>query len=68
MFEFGAQKGKWSMNADFIYMNLGAKEEISGEIIGQPGTLEADIDLRAVISTVHGVIRSSSMTKINWMS
>jgi len=54
MFDFGAQKGKWSMNADFIYMNLGAKEEISGEIIGHPVTLDVDIDLRSFISTVHG--------------
>lgn len=54
MFDFGAQKGKWSMSADFIYMNLGAKEEISGEIIGHPVILGADIDLRSVISTIHG--------------
>ncbi len=54
MFDFGARKDKWSMNADFIYLNLGAKEEISGEIINRPVTLNVDVDLRAVISSIHG--------------
>ena len=54
MIDFGAQKGKWSMNADIIYLNLGANEEMSGEIIGHPVSLGVDLDLRAVISTIHG--------------
>ena len=54
MFDFGARKNKWSMHADVIYLNLGAKERISGEIIGRPVTLDVDVDLRAFISTVHG--------------
>jgi hypothetical protein len=54
MFDFGARKDKWSMNADIIYLNLGAKKDITGKIIEHPVTLEADVDLRAFISTVHG--------------
>ena len=55
MFDFGARKNKWSMSADFIYLNLGKKDEIIGDIIGgHPVSLEGDLDLRAVISTVHG--------------
>jgi hypothetical protein len=54
MFDFGARKNKWSMHADVIYLNLGAKEEISGEIIGHPVSLGVDVDLRGFISTVHG--------------
>ena len=54
MVDFGARKNKWSMSADIIYLNLGKTEEISGDIINHPVSLEVDLDLRAVISTVHG--------------
>ena len=54
MFDFGARKDKWSMSADILYMNLGATEETTGNIIDRPVTLEVDVDLRAFITTVHG--------------
>jgi len=68
MIDFGARKNKWSMHADVIYLNLGAKEEMSGEIIGSTEPLDADIDLRAFISTVHGGYQVAvNMTRTNWM-
>jgi len=51
-FSGGARKGKWSMAADFLYLNLGDKRTISGEIIHQPVEVEADLDLRALPFTV----------------
>jgi len=52
MFDGGARKGKWSMGADFIYMNLGDTRTISKEIINHPVDLEADLDLRALDFTL----------------
>ena len=48
----GARKGKWSMAADFLYLNLGDKRTISGEIIHHPVEVEADLDLRALPFTL----------------
>jgi len=52
MFDGGARKGKWSMGADFIYLNLGDTRTISKEIINHPVDVEADLDLRALPFTV----------------
>ena len=52
MFDVGARKGKWSMGADFIYLNLGDTRTISKEIINHPVDVEADLDLRALPFTV----------------
>jgi len=44
----GARKGKWSIAVDVLYINLGDKRTISGEIIDHPVELEANLDLRAL--------------------
>ena len=51
MVDGNARKGKWSMGLDTIYLNLGARTQMTGNIIGRPETLRVGIDLRAYIST-----------------
>jgi len=51
MFNGGARKDKWSVGADFLYMNLGDTRTISGSIVNHPVDVEADLDLRALTFT-----------------
>jgi len=53
MFDFGARNDEWSVAADVLYMNLGKKQTIPGEIVNHPVDVMADVDLRAFISTVN---------------
>ena len=60
MFDFGARKDKWSVAMDVIYMNLGAKETISGSILDHPEDVDVNIDMRSFISTVNAGYQISS--------
>jgi hypothetical protein len=55
------RKQDWSLGLDMIYMNLGVKDTLSGEIIGRPGEVDVAIDMRGVISTLtagHTIART----------
>ncbi|MDH3923555.1 MAG: hypothetical protein OET41_03030, partial [Xanthomonadales bacterium] len=55
------RKGDWSLGLDSIYMNLGGSQTMTGEIIGRPQELKADVDMRAYIGTLtagHTIARS----------
>ncbi len=55
MIDFGAQKGKWSIGADAIYLHLSdSKERTTGNPIGNPLELEARVGIRGFISTFGG--------------
>ena len=60
MFDFGARKDKWSMAADVLYMNLGAKKTISGSILDRPVDVDVKLDMRAFISTIRAGYQISS--------
>jgi hypothetical protein len=60
MFDFGSRKDKWSMAADVLYMNLGAEQTISGSILNRPVEVDANIDMRAFISTINAGYQVSS--------
>ncbi len=51
--DLGARKGNWSVALDTIYMNLGATETTTFNIIGRPEEREVDVDMRAFISTLN---------------
>ena len=51
MFNGGARKDKWSVGGDFLYLNLGKTDTISGSIVNHPVDVEADLDLRALTFT-----------------
>lgn len=46
-----AQKGKFSLFSDLIYMKLGSTEKTTANVVGIPVKVKADIDLKAWIST-----------------
>ena len=55
MLDFGAQKDKWSMGADVIYMHIGGSgETIKSGPIGDPTDIDVSVSMRAVISTFGG--------------
>ncbi len=55
------RKQDWSLGVDLVYMNLGGSDTITGEVIGRPLELGADVDMRAVIGTLtagHTIART----------
>ena len=55
MLDFGAQKDKWSMGADVIYMHISGSDEktIPGPL-GNPVDIDVSVAMKAVISTFGG--------------
>lgn len=53
MADTGARKGDMSMGLDLIYLNLGKTATTPGGVIGLPGELTTDFDLRSVIGTFN---------------
>ena len=51
MVDFSAKKDKWSFNTDAIYVNLGGKTRMHGDIEGHPVTSRVDVDMRSFITT-----------------
>ena len=55
MLDFGAQKDKWSMGADVIYMHIGGDgETIKSGPIGNPINIDVSVGMKAFISTFGG--------------
>lgn len=55
MLDFGAQKGKWSMGADMIYLHIGGSgEAITSGPIGNPIDVDVSVGMKAFISTFGG--------------
>jgi hypothetical protein len=55
MADFAVQKNKWSMMADTIYMHIGDHgEKITGGPFGNPAEVDAQVGIRAFISTFGG--------------
>ena len=53
MGDVGARKGDMSMGLDLIYLNLGKNVTRDGDLVGLPGELKANADLRGVIGTFN---------------
>jgi len=55
MLDFGAQKGKWTMMADTIYLHIGdSGEKTTGGEFGNPIEVDAQVGVRGFISTFAG--------------
>jgi hypothetical protein len=58
MSSFGARKGRWVLLGDVLYLSVGDDVETTGNIIGNPITLSADLELKGWVVTLGGGYRA----------
>ena len=47
-----AQKGRWTMLADFLYLNIHEETSSTANIIGKPTKLDVDVKMKGYVSTL----------------
>jgi hypothetical protein len=50
----GARKDKWSLLADFIYLDVSADESTTANLVGEPVTVDVEVGLKSWIITAGG--------------